>query len=423
MKFDKTYVVALAILLIIISFFLATPISKNPQIIPTPSEKLELNNYQIVLAVDGPNTSLDKTWTSKIIILDENLGTFTEFLISSSNFSHKALIVDIDNDGINELIGIGGDRAIMKLYKIKESKIIDEEIIWNTTFRRIRDVEFGDLNGDGKPELVAVTHEEGVVGILSYLNSRWEINEINNLFGEETFIHEVEIGDVDNDGENEFVTTPSFPNIRKNITDSNQSKKPNNQPGKISVFNFLDNKFQETIIDSFADSPVKEIVIGDLDNDGKNELIASKRGIKVNGTLVENMKILMYNFDSIKNEFIKKEIFSIDDFKSRGMTFSDVDGDGLNELVIGTELKGLLILSESFGKWKYEVIDSSIKEVNSVYAFDFDGDMKDEIIAASNENSKVYIYKKDSDSWEKRMILELPENTKIWAIDVGRLNN
>jgi len=416
MKFDKTYVVVLAILFIIISFFIVTSISKNPPI--TSTSKLELNNYQIVLATSNLNTSYNIT-TSKIVILDDNLGTFTEFLINSSSFSHKGLVVDIDNDGSNELIGIGGYKAIMKLYKIRESKIIDEKIIWNTTFQRIRDVEYGDVNGDGKPELVAVTHKNGVVGVLSYLNSRWEINEINNSFEKKTFIHEIEIGDVDNDGENEFVTTPTSLNIPKTSNVSNRV----NQPGKISVFNFLDNKFQETIIDSFTDSSVKEIVIGDLDNDGKNELIASKRGIKVNETLVENLKILMYNFDPTINKFIKKEIFSIDDFKSRGMAFSDVDGDGLNELVIGTESKGVLILSENFGEWKYEVIDSSIKKVNSVYAFDFDGDMKDEIIAASNENSKVYMYKKDSDSWEKRMILELPENTRIWAIDVGLLDN
>src|SRR5262249_57357482 len=74
---------------------------------------------------------------------------------------------------------------------------------------RLRDIEQGDVDGDGKPDLVIATHDQGVIAVV-HPEQGWRVEEVDR--SPDTFVHEIEIGDVDGDGTAEFFATPSKPN-------------------------------------------------------------------------------------------------------------------------------------------------------------------------------------------------------------------
>ena len=97
---------------------------------------------------------------------------------------------------------------------------------WNPKFGgkfdRLRDIERGDVDGDGKDELVIATHDQGVIAVV-HPDEDWRVEEVDRK--PNTFVHEIEIGDVDGDGVPEFFATPSEPN-----------KLDQEQPGEVRMY-------------------------------------------------------------------------------------------------------------------------------------------------------------------------------------------
>ena len=80
-----------------------------------------------------------------------------------SNVFHKALPWD------GGLLTIGGSQALLRTWRFADGKWI-AETRWNPKFGgkfdRLRDIERGDVDGDGKDELVIATHDQGVIAIV-----------------------------------------------------------------------------------------------------------------------------------------------------------------------------------------------------------------------------------------------------------------
>src|SRR5690606_4755203 len=76
---------------------------------------------------------------------------------------------------------------------------------------RMREVEVADLFGDGRPALAVATHDQGVVAVLrQQADGTWSTQELDREAN--TWVHEVEVGDLDGDGTLEIYATPSEPN-------------------------------------------------------------------------------------------------------------------------------------------------------------------------------------------------------------------
>ena len=78
------------------------------------------------------------------------------------------------------------------------------------------------MDGDGKDELVIATHDQGVIAVV-HPDEDWRVEEVERT--PNTFVHEIEIGDVDGDGVKEFFATPSEPN-----------KLESEQPGEVRMY-------------------------------------------------------------------------------------------------------------------------------------------------------------------------------------------
>jgi hypothetical protein len=136
-----------------------------------------------------------------------------------SNAFHKAMPWE------GGLLTIGANQALLKTWRFGAGGW-NEATHWNPKFGgkfdRLRDIERGDVDGDGKDDLVIATHDQGVVAVV-HPEQDWRVEEVDRQA--DTFVHEIEIGDIDGDGVAEFFATPSKPN-----------KLDEEQPGQVIMY-------------------------------------------------------------------------------------------------------------------------------------------------------------------------------------------
>ena len=132
---------------------------------------------------------------------------------SDSNVFHKAMVYTTPN-GEQGLLTAAGSKGMLKLWTRQDGELV-AETLWEKDFggrfSRMRDLEVGDIDGDGSNAIAVATHDQGVVAIVRpQPDGGYAVEEIDHE--KDTFVHEIEIGDLDGDGVMEVYATPSEPN-------------------------------------------------------------------------------------------------------------------------------------------------------------------------------------------------------------------
>ena len=329
-----------------------------------------------------------------------------------SNVFHKAMIFS-DSSG-KRILTIAAMDAALKLWQFREN-IWQQTLLWKPVFggkwNRLRDVETGDVTGDGKPEIVIATHDQGVVAVAMKKGQGWQVKEIDRE--PDIFVHEVEIGDVDGDGKNEFFVTPSRPNKAKGGP----------QPGKVVMYKWNGKDFDKKIVDRYDKTHAKEILVCNIDGRGIATLFSAfEAETRVeNGKTVrtEPVKIKKYAF---KNGVITNEVIAtLDDYQCRFLTAGDVDGDGKTELVAAAMKSGIWLLKRQGGSWKVSLIDpDSSGYEHATYIDDLDGDGVQEIYVASDDQKELRIYRWNGKGFSKTVLSGIPPNRITWNVVTGR---
>ena len=330
-----------------------------------------------------------------------------------SNVFHKAMVFKGDGPAI---LTIAGTKAALKLWKKKDGKWTPTTL-WSPSFGgkfdRLRDVEIGDVTGDGGEELVLATHDQGVVGVLRNVDGTWAARELDRR--PETFVHEVEIGDADGDGRNEFFVTPSDRNRATFVS----------QSGKIVMYRWKGGEFERSVVESFGNTHAKEILLADLDGDGIDTLFAAVEAeTKAEGKgtrVVRPVRIRMYELKDGK--WAGEDIAVLDDRQCRFLACGDVDGDGKREIVASGMKSGVWLLRKSDGgKWSLVPVDAgSSGYEHATCVADLDGDGVDEIYVASDDQGEIRRYRWKAGSFEKSVLLTLPDEVITWNVVAGRL--
>ncbi len=100
---------------------------------------------------------------------------------------------------------------MVKLWKPDGTSTTLWEKDFGGKFSRMRDLEVADVNGDGFSDIAVATHDQGVVAVLWGDGAGgFTVEELDA--DPNTFVHEVEVGDLDGDGVLEIYATPSLPN-------------------------------------------------------------------------------------------------------------------------------------------------------------------------------------------------------------------
>jgi hypothetical protein len=317
-----------------------------------------------------------------------------------SNVFHKAMVYA--GGASPGILTLGGSAAKLKLWHKQDGRW-QAETLWEKDFggkfSRMRDAEAGDLFGDKRDALAVATHDQGVVATLRPKAGAagWDVQEIDHE--KDTFVHEIEIGDLDGDGVLEVYATPSEPNK----LDGSEQK------GVVTRYVPVKGEGRKVVAD-LGDRHAKEILVGDVDGDGRDELYVSVEA-KTEGSgdqlrLVEPVEIRRYDAGTDPKQGVV--IATIDDRLCRFLTAGDVDGDGKREIVAAAFKSGLWLLrpgANPHERWTVTSIDrNSSGFEHAARLADLDGDGRDELYVASDDQGEVRRYVWRDGRFEKEVI-------------------
>lgn len=386
---------------------------------PAPAEKVEapkptgpaptllMASAQFVKGPEGkpkPGPALLTFWR-----MEGDTFTTTTLEDPDSNVFHKVM-----PDGAGGLYSAGAEGAFLKHWTRKDGQWVAEVMwhpVWEGKFQRIRDLEIGDVTGDGQDDFVMATHDSGVLGVVSKnAAGAWEATELRKQA--DTFVHEIEVCDVDGDGKKEFFATPSA---------RNQSS-GKSQPGQVVMYRFVDGKWAETLLDDFAESHAKEILCADVDGGGPAEFfsVVEAHTVLVDGkaTIKDPVEIRQYRFKGDKVEH--SVVATIADRQTRFLIPGDFNQDGKTDLVAAAMKTGLWLLTQAAdGTWTSTnfATDSSGFE-HASWGADLNGDGKLELYVAADEQREMrrYVWNTTTSSFDRTVVGPIQNDTITWNI-------
>jgi hypothetical protein len=327
-----------------------------------------------------------------------------------SNVFHKAMLYE--GAAAPRLLTLAGTAAVVKTWQ-KTAAGLEPSSQWQQDFggkwSRMRDAEVADLFGDGTAAIAVATHDQGVVAVLRpNAGGGFDVEKLDAK--PDTFVHEIEIGDLDGDGVLEVYATPSEPN---RLDGSRQTGE---------VVRYVPAKGEgRVVVAAPVDRHAKEILVEDVDGDGRDELYVSVEGHLegkgANKRLVDPVEILRFDADTPAAE--GAVIGTLKDSLSRFLTAGDLDGDGKKEMVVAAFSSGLWLFrpgADPKGEWSKELIDkdSGGFEHASILA-DLDGDGADELYVASDNHKELRRYVWNGTEIVREVIYMRPDDRPIFT--------
>ena len=394
---------------------------------PTTDEASPSETEEPTAKLEGPAPALliSQAWferkdgkpvpqPAKLLILRTDGTSWHEEIVldPDSNVFHKAMWW---RDGI---LTIGGTKATVKHWTASDSGWQAKTLwaqSWGGKFDRMRDIEIGDVDGDGEDELVIATHDQGVVAVGDEQDDgSWTFAEMDQKA--DTFVHEIELGDVDGDGTKEFYATPSERNRA-----SGES-----QPGSVARYDYKDGAYVRTAVVDWTESHAKEILVADLDGDGVDSLLAvreahtEKKGDKVE--IVDPVRI--ERFDRAEDgSWTPTVVATLEDRQCRFLVPGDINGDGKLDLIAAGMKSGLWLLAgNEAGTFDNMQIDANSGGFeHATHVADLDGDGKLEVYVAADTQKEIRRYVWDGGSFKRDVLQPIGKDHITWNIQDGTL--
>lgn len=246
-------------------------------------------------------------------------------------------------------------------------------------------MEVVDMDGDGKNDIVVLNYLSSTVTILKNLSTSTAINTssfaVGNNFSTGTNPRNMVVFDIDGDGKKDIVTVNQFANtisILKNIS-------------SVGIIN--SNSFA-TKVDFNVGTRPYDIAVGDINNDGKEDIIVTNSLSNTISILQNNSVIGVVN----TNSFMPKIDFLAGN-SPYNISVADIDNDNQRDIVINN------FFDNSISIYKNNAVSGTITSgalqvrvsfPSSLYptamgVFDINGDKKnDVVVVGSAGNLLVY---------------------------------
>lgn len=334
-----------------------------------------------------------------------------------SNVFHKAIPY---GDGI---LTIGAqaapEPATLKLWRPTKQGW-EAETWWSRAwegarFNRLRDLEIGDVTGDGHDNLVIATHDRGVVAVGTRGEEGWSFQEMSET--PDTFVHEIEIGDVDGDGLAEFYATPSERNKASGLS----------QPGSVVRYRYQDGAFVRDEVIAFDKTHAKEILVADVDGDGRDELYVVREAevVREEGVRRRVTPVTILRMSPTEQGWKQEIVATLEDDQCRFLIAADVTHDGKKELVAAGMKSGLWMLRPGAdGQLDRILIDADSGGFeHAIHAADLDRDGKLELYVAADTQKAFRRYDYDGKRFQRTELLPIgPADLShiTWSLGDGK---
>ena len=198
-----------------------------------------------------------------------------------------------------------------------------------------------------------------------------------------TFVHEIEVGDLDGDGVLEVYATPSEPNRLDGTP----------QSGK--VVRYVPKLGQgRTLVADLGGRHAKEILVADVDGDGRDELYVSVEA-------AEGGPLEIRRYDAGTDPKAGVVVATLQDSMCRFLIAGDFDGDGKREMVAAAKDTGVWLLRPAADPRRPGTSCADRRHSkgfeHATLAADLDGDGRAELYVASDDDKEVRRY-----AWDGR---------------------
>ncbi|MBI1769594.1 MAG: VCBS repeat-containing protein [Bacteroidetes bacterium] len=232
-------------------------------------------------------------------------------------------IVDVDVDGKPDLVVTNFTSNSVSVFKNTSSpgsitaSSFGSKIDFSITGPNPQYLASGDLDGDGKPDLVVPNSNGSSASVLRNTSTTGSIAFASAVdFTTGTNPYGVAIGDIDGDGKKEIAVVNYGSNTLSVFKNTSSS-------GSITSGSFASK------VDFTTGATPWEVAIGDVDGDGKPDLVTANNG----GNTVS-----VFKNTSISGSLTTSSLASRVDFATgttpRSVVIVDVEGDGKSDLVV-----------------------------------------------------------------------------------------
>ncbi|QDU83524.1 FG-GAP repeat protein [Planctomycetes bacterium Pla163] len=358
----------------------------------------------------------DVTWqTKKDFKTGEDGPNLKDYELRSGNAMHKAMWFE-PAFGEPGILTISGNAPMLKIWR-KDGTSWKSEVLWTEVVgddeQRLRDIEVGDVDGDGQDELVIVTHNRGGVYVLEQTEGGMVATRVAST-DEPIFVHEVEIGQADDDPALEFFTTPSEPNMFNG----------EDQAGRIDRFDYVDGQYVQSVVEDDPASHAKEILAVDMDGDGRVEIYAALEAKELRRDFTSDYPgyLNSYTFDA-SGKVTRAQVMDLKGAMCRFLDVGDIDGDGKQQIVAATSRDGIYSFDrDGAGEWTRRKVAGGFRSSGFEHAMvlaDIDGDGIEEVIAGSDTELQVqaFAWEAERSRWIPRKLCDVTDGLYLtWNI-------
>ena len=416
------------------------------------SQYNKIHFNEIITGVSNPGRILIYKWSNYYFDRKE--------IPTDFKLVHAVRIGDIYNDGRN-IIAVGMGNGFfgppwgcqVGAYTFDE-KEWQRAVIDEVNDPRCKDLTIGDVDNDGKNELVLGTHGEGIIKTYKWDGNKWDkeiiernwIEQVDKLLNishrvpredltydyiVQSAVHIVKVGDADNDGKNEIVASISSP-----------LEYPGEDVSYLNLYKWNGDSWQRTVIDNREGEEFRSIAIGDAYNKGKNVILV---GSGVMWNKKEYASLTLYEWNERK--WIKHVVEDkIKEKNMKGLAIGDAYNKGKDVIVLATGFSQGLIYTYEWNDKNFEIVFvGNISEIYKVYVKnnmfpdimhnsmeaqikDIDGDGKNEIIVGGMSHTKNFgwetttlgfliVFKWQDEKWDYKVL----DSYSVLGMDVGNI--